>query len=96
MENLFNSTNMHSTEESELEDYRLDYTITRAEVAWAVKNLCSGSTPGMDEIRLKLLKAPDSVGLSWLTHLCNIVWTLGTLPLEWHKGVVVPLFKTGD
>ncbi|KAI3376445.1 hypothetical protein L3Q82_016903 [Scortum barcoo] len=27
--------------------------------------------------------------------LCNIAWRLGTVPLEWQTGVVVPLFKKG-
>ena len=44
----------------------------------------------------ELLKALDVVGLSWLTRLCNIVWSSGTVPLEWQTGVVVPLFKKGD
>ncbi|KAI3357216.1 hypothetical protein L3Q82_015670 [Scortum barcoo] len=34
-------------------------------------------------------------GLSWLTRLCNIAWRLGTVPLVWQTGVVVPLFKRG-
>ncbi|KAI3357040.1 hypothetical protein L3Q82_003675 [Scortum barcoo] len=36
------------------------------------------------------------VVLSWLTRLCSIAWRLGTVPLEWQTGVVVPLFKKGD
>ena len=43
-----------------------------------------------------LLKALDVVGLSRLTYLCNIVWTSGTVPLEWQTVVVVPLFKKGE
>ncbi|KAI3373890.1 hypothetical protein L3Q82_022459 [Scortum barcoo] len=42
------------------------------------------------------LKSLDVVGLSWLTRLCNIAWRLGTVPLVWQTGVVVPLFKKGD
>ncbi|XP_037547964.1 ankycorbin [Nematolebias whitei] len=30
------------------------------------------------------------------THICNIVWTLGTVPLDWQTGVVVPFFRKGD
>ena len=54
--------------------------------------------PGVDEIHPKLLKALDVVGLSWLTCLCNIaeVPASGTVPLQWHTGVAVPLFKKGD
>ncbi|KAI3377234.1 hypothetical protein L3Q82_009145 [Scortum barcoo] len=51
---------------------------------------------GVDEIRPEYLKSLDVVGLSWLTRLCNIAWRLGTVPLEWQTGVVVPLFKKGD
>ena len=52
-------------------------------VARAVKKLDRGSAQGIDEIRPKLLKALDVVELSWLTRLCNIVWSSGTVPLEW-------------
>ncbi|KAI3354015.1 hypothetical protein L3Q82_018573 [Scortum barcoo] len=45
---------------------------------------------------LSTSKSLDVVGLSWLTRLCNIAWRLGTVPLEWQTGVVVPLFKKGD
>ncbi|KAI3364214.1 hypothetical protein L3Q82_011023 [Scortum barcoo] len=55
-----------------------------------------GKAPGVDEIRPEYLKSLDVVGLSWLTRLCNIAWRLGTVPLEWQTGVVVPLFKKGD
>ncbi|KAI3377887.1 hypothetical protein L3Q82_008465 [Scortum barcoo] len=55
-----------------------------------------GKAPGVDEIRPEYLKSLDVVGLSWLTCLCNIAWRLGTVPLEWQTGVVVPLFKKGD
>ncbi|KAI3368719.1 hypothetical protein L3Q82_025414 [Scortum barcoo] len=58
--------------------------------------LLGGKAPGVDEIRPEYLKSLDVVGLSWLTRLCNIAWRLGTVPLEWQTGVVVPLFKKGD
>ena len=50
----------------------------------------------MEEIRPKLFKPLDVVGLSWLTCLRNTAWTLGTVPSEWQTGVVVLLFKKGD
>ncbi|KAI3362481.1 hypothetical protein L3Q82_012769 [Scortum barcoo] len=58
--------------------------------------LLGGKALGVDEIRPEYLKSLDVVGLSWLTRLCNIAWRLGTVPLEWQTGVVVPLFKKGD
>jgi len=50
----------------------------------------------VDEVRPEFLKALDVVGLSWLTRLCNIAWTSGTVPLDWEIGVVVPLFQKVD
>ncbi|KAI3352125.1 hypothetical protein L3Q82_020936 [Scortum barcoo] len=66
-----------------------------AEVTEVVRKLLGGKAPGVDEIRPEYLKSLDVVGLSWLTRLCNIAWRLGTVPLEWQTGVVVPLFKRG-
>ena len=79
---LFNPINAHSEEEADPEDFGLGSLITGVEVTGAVKQLCNGSALGVDEIRLELLKALDVVRLSWLTHLCHIALTLGTLLLE--------------
>ncbi|KAI3369571.1 hypothetical protein L3Q82_024390 [Scortum barcoo] len=62
------------------------------QVTEVVRKLLCGKAPGVDEIRPEYLKSLDVVGLSWLTRLCNIAWRLGTVPLEWQTGVVVPLF----
>ncbi|KAI3361552.1 hypothetical protein L3Q82_013702 [Scortum barcoo] len=96
---------MHEgSEEAEAGDYEVDSSITQDEVTEVVRKLLGGKAPGvdggkapgMDEIRPEYLKSLDVVGLSWLTRLCNIAWRLGTVPLEWQTGVVVPLFKKGD
>lgn len=36
----------------------------------------------MDEF----VQALDVVGLSWLTHLCNMVWISEEMPLVWQTG----------
>ncbi|KAI3362127.1 hypothetical protein L3Q82_012456 [Scortum barcoo] len=77
-------------------DSEVDSSITQAEVTEVVRKLLGGKAPGVDEIRPEYLKSLDVVGLSWLTRLCNIAWRLGTVPLVWQTGVVVPLFKKGD
>lgn len=69
----------------------MDSPITGAEVAKVVKKLLWGKAPGVDEIRLEFLEALEVVGLSWLTRICNIAWTLGTEPLDWKTGVVIQL-----
>ncbi|KAL0194436.1 hypothetical protein M9458_012732, partial [Cirrhinus mrigala] len=88
--------NTSSIEEAEAGGSEADSTISRAEVAEVVEKLPGGKAPGVDEIRPEYLKSLDVVGLSWLTRLCNIAWRLGTVPLDWQTGVVVPLFKKGD
>ncbi|GAA6085164.1 receptor-type tyrosine-protein phosphatase F-like, partial [Tachysurus ichikawai] len=93
---LLNPTDMSSTEEAEGGGSVVDSSISQAEVTEVVEKLLSGKAPGVDEIRPEYLKSLDVVGLSWLTRLCNIAWRLGTVPLDWQTGVVVPLFKKGD
>ncbi|KAI3368575.1 hypothetical protein L3Q82_025585 [Scortum barcoo] len=98
-EDLLNPTDLPSSEEAEAGDSEVDSSITQAEVTEVVRRSSSqwqGKVPGVDEIRPEYLKSLDVVGLSWLTRLCNIAWRLGTVPLEWQTGVVVPLFKKGE
>ncbi|KAI3367581.1 hypothetical protein L3Q82_026423 [Scortum barcoo] len=97
-EDLLNPTDLPSNEEAEAGVSEVDSSITQAEVTEVVRKLLNewqGAT-GVDEIRPEYLKSLDVVGLSWLTRLCNIAWRLGTVPLVWQTGVVVPLFKKGD
>ncbi|KAI3352389.1 hypothetical protein L3Q82_005186 [Scortum barcoo] len=97
-EDLLNPTDLPSSEEAEAGDSEVDSSITQAEVTEVVQFASSSVARrlGVDEIRPEYLKSLDVVGLSWLTRLCNIAWRLGTVPLEWQTGVVVPLFKKGD
>ncbi|KAK3539603.1 hypothetical protein QTP70_010243 [Hemibagrus guttatus] len=95
-EDLLNPTDTPSVVEPGAEDSEVDSFITQAEVTEVVQQLLGGKAPGVDEIRPEYLKSLDVVGLSWLTHLCNIAWRSGTVPLDWATGVVVPLFKKGD
>ncbi|KAI3365343.1 hypothetical protein L3Q82_010131 [Scortum barcoo] len=96
-EDLLNPTDLPSNEEAEAGVSEVDSSITQAEVTEVVHEAPrSGKAPGVDEIRPEYLKSLDVVGLSWLTRLCSIAWRLGTVPLEWQTGVVVPLFKKGD
>ncbi|KAK3561099.1 hypothetical protein QTP86_028320 [Hemibagrus guttatus] len=95
-EDFLNTTDTPSIEEPEAEDSEVDSFITQAEVTEVVQQLLGGKAPGVDEIRPKYLKSLIVVGLSWLTHLCNIAWRSGTVPLDWATRVVVPLFKKGD
>uniref|UniRef100_A0AAR2LJT3 Reverse transcriptase domain-containing protein n=1 Tax=Pygocentrus nattereri TaxID=42514 RepID=A0AAR2LJT3_PYGNA len=87
---------MPPSRESGPEASGVSSSISLVEITEVVGKLLSGKAPGVDEIRPEMLKALDIVGLSWLTRLCNIAWTSGTVPLDWQTGVVVPIFKKGD
>lgn len=95
-EDLLNPTDTPSVGEAGPGDPGVGSSISGAEVTEVVKKLLGGRALGVDEVRPEFLKALDVVGLSWLTRLCNIAWTSGTVPLDWQTGVVVPLFKKGD
>ena len=95
-EELLNPTNMPSGEEAETEASGEASPISLPEVAEVVQQLFSGKAPGVDEIRPEMLKALDIAGLSWLTCLFNVAWGLGTVPVAWQTGVVVPTFRKGD
>ena len=85
---LLNPSNTSSVEEAEPVDSEVDSPITGAEVAEALKKV--------DEIHPEFLKSLDVVGLSLLIRVCNMVWTLGAVLLDWQTRMVVPLFKKGD
>lgn len=49
-----------------------------------------------EEIRPVYPQSLHVVRLSWLTLLCNIVRTSHLEPLQWHTGMVVPIFQKWD
>lgn len=67
-----------------------------AEVTEVVKQHLNVKVPGMEEICPEILKALDIVELSWSTHLFNIAWMSGRVPMDWQTRMVVPFFKIGD
>ncbi|XP_042246370.1 NACHT, LRR and PYD domains-containing protein 3-like [Thunnus maccoyii] len=52
-----------------------------------VKEVHSDKVPEVDEICPDMLKALDIVMLSWMTHLFNVTWRLGTMTVD---SVVIP------
>ncbi|XP_036448312.1 uncharacterized protein LOC118823042 [Colossoma macropomum] len=73
-----------------------DQHLNLVEVSEVVSKLLSGKSPGVDEIHPEMLKALDVVGLSWLTRLCSVGWTSGTVPLDWQTRIMVLNLKKGD
>jgi len=94
-EELLNPANMSPGEGAAPENLG-GAPIFLAEAAKAVKKLLGGKVLWVDELRPEMLKALDIVRLSWLTCLFNVAWGLGTVPVDWQTGVVVPIFKKWD
>ncbi|KAK3572793.1 hypothetical protein QTP86_007398 [Hemibagrus guttatus] len=91
-EDLHNPTDTPSVEEPEAEDSEVDSFITQAEVTEVVQQLLGGKAPGVDEIRSEYLKSLDVVGLSWLTHLCNIAGSHSSA----SQGKSIPEYWRGE
>ena len=66
---------------------------TEDEVAWAMKRLKSGKAPGICGITAEMLKASGAAGLQWLTKVIQAVWRSGSIPEDWRKGIILPLYK---
>lgn len=65
--------------EAEAGDSKVDSAFTQGDVTKVVSDLLGSSTLGVDEIHYEHLKSLGDVGLSWLTHLCNIAWQTGAM-----------------
>lgn len=89
-----NPTGTPSVEEAEADDSEFHSFITQNEVIEVDRKLLSYK--GWMRFAMSTLKFLSVVGLCWLTHLCNVEWQMGSVPIDWQTGVVVILFKKGD
>jgi len=71
--------------------------ITEKEVSVAVRQLKNGKSAGVDKIQAELLKTANST-IPHLTSvsLCNLVWQQEAVPVDWRRGIIIPLTKKDD
>lgn len=70
--------------------------ITRRELIGQLKRLKRGKAPGKDGLENKMRGyMPKSIGEA-MWKLMNRIWKGGGLPREWRKGVMCPIYKSGD
>src|SRR6185312_4304771 len=74
----------------------LNDDIELAEVEVSVKHLLTGKAVGPDAIPSEALKHGGDAMLAALHQLCRLVWRQGEVPMDWLRGVIVPLYKDGD
>ena len=67
--------------------------ITKGEVKRALNETKVGKAPGMDGVKVEMLKEGGVTALEWLVRVFNICFMLSVVPVEWVIACIVPLCK---
>ena len=67
--------------------------ITIEEVKRALNETKGGKAPGMDGVRVEMLKEGGVTVLEWLVRLFNICFMFSIVPVDWVITCMVPLYK---
>ena len=70
--------------------------ITIEEVKRALNETKGGKAPGMDGVRVEMLKEQGVTALEWLVRVFNICFMLSIIPLDWIIACMVPLYKSKE
>src|SRR5678815_5149968 len=73
--------------------YFEDEVITKEMVMDKVRKLKNGKSAGIDEIAGEMIKNGAEMVIDWIWKLCNKAFTEGTVPSDWRRAVIVPLYK---
>ena len=74
----------------------LDEPITMEEVKKAIQELRRGKAPGVDGVVNEVLKYGGVAMERALYMMFNVFFEKETVPVDWTRGLVVPLYKDGD
>lgn len=66
------------------------------EVESAIRKLKNGKAPGTDNIKAELIKYMGNAGNLLLHEIINEAWRNKTVPREWKRSIIVPIYKKGD
>ena len=67
-----------------------------SEIENAIKKLKNNKAAGVDEIHAEALKAGGETLARWIHRLIERIWKEESVPEDWRKSIIVPLFKKGD
>ena len=67
--------------------------ITREEVKSALNEMKGGKAPGMDGVRVEMLKEGGVTVLEWLVSVFNLSFILSIVPVDLVIACMVPLYK---
>ena len=73
--------------------YGPEKAVTNEEVATALSDMKGGKSGGESEVTAELLKTGGMIVVECLTKLFNQVWNGQTLPDDWTKSTIVPIYK---
>ena len=74
----------------------LNGEIEMVEVQNSVISLSNGKAPGSDGIVSEILKKGRLSMIRCLHSLCSLMFRQGKVPLDWLRGVIVPIHKDGN
>ena len=67
--------------------------ISREEVKEAINRLKMGKAAGVDHIPGEMLKYGGDEAVDIMLRLCELAWETESVPQDWMKAVIVPLYK---
>ena len=67
--------------------------ITREEMKRALNETKGGKAPGMDSVRVEMLKEGSVTVLEWLARVFSICFMLSIVPVDWVIACMAPLYK---
>ena len=74
----------------------LNMNITENEIRKAIKKLKNKKAAGNDKIRNEMIKCGINIFISPLIKMFNLILKSGSYPNQWTKGMITPIFKSGD
>ena len=63
------------------------------EIERALCKVKKGKAPGMDGVRMEMIKGMGREVKEWLARLFNICWKKGRIPHEWQVACLIPIYK---
>lgn len=91
-----NSRPRPCTQSQAFADSILNAPLTLNDVEQSVHELKNNKAPGCDGIVGEVLKHGGASMSQALYRLCNFAFDSGTVPLDWMRGMMVPIPKEGD
>ncbi|XP_065318908.1 uncharacterized protein LOC135926902 [Gordionus sp. m RMFG-2023] len=59
----------------------------------AVKKMKKGKASGLTMVVLEIFKGSKDLGIEWLMNLANQIVTEGTIPEDWRRSIIIPIYK---